>query len=261
MLTNSLAPPPISNVPDNLQIRPLTPNSNTNSTTTTPGLTPMGESTCLLSGSGGGVAIDHVAGAPNSVHFRQHSRDSGSTTTTTTTTPTEGDRLLPSSASLTVSTTGQTSSTCMTGLTGGNSSSRVPLPTLSRANTEISTHYNGHLGSGNYPPTSRTMSEMDSNIGEMHDNSEGPVNVPSRWSGGTRAKSTDPIHHVYSTVGETFKTMKVEYHTVSQTLTTGAGLSGEHQSLTQLYHQGHQVYRCTDCSHLFLLCPVFPCRE
>lgn len=204
----------------------------------------MGELTGLLSGSAGGVAIDHTTVTVNSAHLRQHSRDSGSTTTTTTTTPTEGDRLLPSSAGLTGST-GQTSSTCITGLTGCNSGSCVPLPSLSRATTEIAQLPNGHLVSGHYQHTSRTTFEnSDKTVvsGEMRDSSGGPGNVPPGWSEVAKVKSTDPKHHVYSIVGEGCKTMKLEYHGASRTLTTGSGLSGEHQSsFSQLYQQDHEV--------------------
>ena len=210
----------------------------------------MGELTGLLSGSAGGVAIDHITTAANPAHLRQHSKDSGSTTTTTTTTPTEGDRLLLSSAGL-MGSTGQTSSTCMTGLNSSNSSSCVPLPSLSR---EIAQQHNGHLGGGHYPPTSRTTFESNDNIvggGEIRDSSGGPGNVPPGWSGpgnvpprwyeNAKLKSSDPKQHVYSTVGESHKTVKLEYHGVSQTLTTGVGLSGGHQSFNQLYQQDHEV--------------------
>ena len=78
--------------------------------------------------------------------------------------------------------------------------------------------------------------------GEIHDSSGGPGNVPPGWSEVAKVKSNDPTHHVYSTVGESYKTVKLEYYGASQTLTTGAGLPGDHQlSFSQLYQQDHEV--------------------
>lgn len=161
---------------------------------------------------------------------------------------------------------GQTS-TCMTGLTDSNSSSCVPLPSVSRATTETTQLHNGHLGSGHYPSTSRTMFEnLDITVGggEIRDSSGGPGNVPPGWSEVAKVKSTDPKHHVYSTVGESYKAVKLEYHGGSRTLATGAGLSSEHQSsFSQLYQQDHEVSTCiqtvnfSDCHILLVLLQYF----
>ena len=192
----------------------------------------------LFSGSGGGVAIDPVAAAANPAHFRQ---DSSSATTTTTTTPTEVDRLLSDS-------TGQTSSTGLTGSSRSRGSS-VPAPTVNWTTVDTNQNYSGgYLGSGRFPSASRLTFEIGGNSasGEIHYASSGggAADVHSGLTVGAGVKSVDPRHHVYSTVKES---VKVELRG-SLPQAPGA-MSNQPQSLSQLYQHGQLDHEVTTSVH------------